>query len=492
MITVESINYYKPHWHDDLIVFMLVLEGSVSASIGCDNYRLVKDDVLLIGAEDVHSFKKTEEDNLVLFARFDCRILERDFPGISNWNMTGEIGSEKNNTDLDRLRFLIAETALGGNEYSLLKYCRDTFLSINTLLRRQDITPSQMDIFFNINAYIHKKHKEQLSLGDIAEYINYSLNDTSFLLKQITGMSFIEYLCSIRCLAAERLLVSSDESIKKIAMECGFPDARALGRCFKKLYKKTPLEYRDEIKENFPYKMLSKFDLHNLSEKKVHGLIESYTCSDNRIISIDLANLPAGIVFNKPSLGIPDKPVNSDGYDAISAMIVGLIEGKIKKLKQTDDEGTSLFHGDCGLITHSGIKKAVFYVYEFMSSINTILKNEDGILIGNGDKGLQILLYPESGQNYDKRCKLRLVFNSLEDDFIVNRYLVDYKHGNPYRFWDKLGRPEKLNPKIEELIMKYSLPELEFSVIKNRRSFEINEYLPQEGAVMISISPTLH
>ena len=69
---------------------------------------------------------------------------------------------------------------------------------------------------------------------------------TSYFSKQfksVTGVGFNEYLNIIRVTASEKLLISSNKPITKIAMECGFNDSNYYAAVFKKIKGITPKKY---------------------------------------------------------------------------------------------------------------------------------------------------------------------------------------------------------------------------------------------------------
>jgi len=498
MISIERVEYYKSHWHDEMLEFAMVLEGSIDVNIGCDSYRMKEGNILLIGTEDVHSFRKTDDANSVLFTRFDCRLLEKDFPGIINWNLIGDPAVEESaEQDFGRLRFLIADLALAetdGNDTSqetsrLLNYCRDAFLSTNLLLRKQNVSAEQMEIFNKLALYIQKSYTKTVTLGDVADYINYSFNYTSSIIKQITGMNFTDYLNHIRVLAAERMLISTDKNIIDIALECGFNDARAMGRYFKNWYKLPPGEYRTENNRRFPETSLSSFTEIEFNDAEIQKKLKSYINSSQRIISIDFDKHSGGEMFKPPVLGLDPYIINTDVCGTLPRLSKGILDGSIKTLKQTDDDGRTVFHGDCGLSTHSGIKKPAFYLYEFISEFKSILIREESICLAASDSGFMILLYPaEEIDPAAHREIVRFLFKSVKHNYIIKRITLNCNRGNPYRLWDKLGSPPKLSAEFEELIIKHSVPDLDFSIVRNRDTFELNEELPQEGVVMIELN----
>ena len=101
-------------------------------------------------------------------------------------------------------------------------------------------------------AFIEKHYSETLSVEDMAELTGVSREYFSRSFKQYTGITFSQYLNTVRLMIAFRQLVSTDLPVLDIAMSSGFPDLRAFVRCFKNVYHCSPTEYR---KKNKPEKI---------------------------------------------------------------------------------------------------------------------------------------------------------------------------------------------------------------------------------------------
>ena len=96
----------------------------------------------------------------------------------------------------------------------------------------------------DIIQYINTHYTEHLMLKDIASHYNISCEYLSRLFKKKLGLTYKEYLYSIRLTHACRLLAHTEKSILDISMEAGFPDMRAFSQQFNRVYHTTPKEYR--------------------------------------------------------------------------------------------------------------------------------------------------------------------------------------------------------------------------------------------------------
>ncbi len=64
-------------------------------------------------------------------------------------------------------------------------------------------------------------------------------------LRQLTGAAPAQYLTSLRCDAARKLLCSSEFSVKQIAARVGIDDPYAFSRVFKRHVGLSPQNYRE-------------------------------------------------------------------------------------------------------------------------------------------------------------------------------------------------------------------------------------------------------
>lgn len=85
-----------------------------------------------------------------------------------------------------------------------------------------------------ITEYIAGHFADNISLNELAEIFHLNPSYLSALFKQVTGLSFKDYLNQIRTEEAKRLLADTDYSIMEIAVACGFNDQSYFTKVFKK------------------------------------------------------------------------------------------------------------------------------------------------------------------------------------------------------------------------------------------------------------------
>jgi len=88
--------------------------------------------------------------------------------------------------------------------------------------------------------FITNNFAEPISIGDAAKEVHLTPNYLGILFKQEAGVTFRDYLNTIRLNQAEDMLRAGDGSITEIALKCGFKDVFYFSRLFKKYKGATP------------------------------------------------------------------------------------------------------------------------------------------------------------------------------------------------------------------------------------------------------------
>ena len=92
--------------------------------------------------------------------------------------------------------------------------------------------------------YIHTHFEEKLNLEDVAKRVYINTQYFSRVFKRATGVTFTEYLNSLRVQAACNLLATTNYPAYRIANECGFSDPSYFSRVFLRYTEMTPQKYR--------------------------------------------------------------------------------------------------------------------------------------------------------------------------------------------------------------------------------------------------------
>ncbi len=96
-----------------------------------------------------------------------------------------------------------------------------------------------------VTAHIGANLKARLSLEDLSQVAGISTFHFSRVFKTHTGLSVHQYIVECRLESARALLMGTDKSISRIALEMGFSSQSHLTTAFRKRFGMTPKTYRE-------------------------------------------------------------------------------------------------------------------------------------------------------------------------------------------------------------------------------------------------------
>lgn len=108
-----------------------------------------------------------------------------------------------------------------------------------------ELRPADRDFLNNLAEFIHQHLAEKaLNAEMLANKFCVSKSQLNRKIRAITNYSTTAYILLIRMEKAKRLLVSTEQPIGEIAMNCGFEDTSYFTRVFKQLFSTTPSLFR--------------------------------------------------------------------------------------------------------------------------------------------------------------------------------------------------------------------------------------------------------
>ena len=109
---------------------------------------------------------------------------------------------------------------------------------------------SSHKIIAEITGYINTHCNENITLEYLSEKYYISPHYLSRIFSNITGLTFVEYMSSVRIKEAQRLLQKTNLTIAQISEAVGYNSSTHFRRIFKKLIGVSPLSYRKEKQNN--------------------------------------------------------------------------------------------------------------------------------------------------------------------------------------------------------------------------------------------------
>ena len=124
----------------------------------------------------------------------------------------------------------------------LLKYCLVSEERLPDNGNKNNVKAIQSAV-----TYIEKNYAADLTLEIIAEQLHFTPAYFSQKFKQITGVTYHEYLVNCRVKNSLRDIRNTDLTITEIAYKNGFPNVKSFISYFKKAYNTTPQRYRKTL-----------------------------------------------------------------------------------------------------------------------------------------------------------------------------------------------------------------------------------------------------
>lgn len=152
-------------------------------------------------------------------------------------------------TARDLLPFVDLEVLCSPDSYLCIEECWN---ALWTVIKHICTAVEQQGAFSQnvlLAIYFIKNHyMEEITLIDIAEYVNVNPNYLSGIFGKETGQTVRSYVIKERIRESERLLKNSEMSISQIAESVGFHDHKYFSRIFQNACGLSPAEYRKQIK----------------------------------------------------------------------------------------------------------------------------------------------------------------------------------------------------------------------------------------------------
>lgn len=247
------------HYHSYYEIFY-VNSGRCRFLLKDTVYHLEKGDLVLINPGDLHHAvyraSKTPCEIIILcFRREDVewQMLQRLLANVNVSELRSFMGSIPalyQEEFINLTNRMLAEYAVI-DEYSegfMGCYLQEVLLM---LMRHSVMNEEEPELLNSKDAdiliatkYIYKNFKRPLSLEEVSAQAALSPTYFSKKFKQVTGMGFKEYLNYVRLRHAQTALLTTTNTITDIALENGFNDSNYFKDLFKKVYGKSPREFR--------------------------------------------------------------------------------------------------------------------------------------------------------------------------------------------------------------------------------------------------------
>ncbi|MCB2286461.1 helix-turn-helix domain-containing protein [Clostridium algidicarnis] len=258
---IHSVDGFDFHWHDKIEI-ILVLAGSANVSVGKEVYLLQESDLILINSNEIHSTRRTKDENILLALQIDPEFYRSCYPMFLKmiFNCKSFLKGDDNEEKFNTIRYYIAnivwtlnkknkgyELIIGSYVYLIGSYLINNFHYEIIESKSQENNDKDLIRINNILNYVNENFHKNITLREISEKEHLNYHFLSHFIKDKIGMSFQDYLNIVRLNNAVNLLMNSDDTITNIASISGFPSINSFNRLFKKEYNCSPSEYREVL-----------------------------------------------------------------------------------------------------------------------------------------------------------------------------------------------------------------------------------------------------
>ncbi len=120
----------------------------------------------------------------------------------------------------------------------------DELIEFSADRRKADEKKGQDYYIHEAVVYIQQNYQRELTVDEVADFCKLNRNYFSRRFKELTGSTPQEFLIKQRLTSAAELLRITDQPIKNIADQCGYPNQLHFSQAFKKYYGLSPREWR--------------------------------------------------------------------------------------------------------------------------------------------------------------------------------------------------------------------------------------------------------
>ncbi len=211
---------------------ILVVEGVVNIREGETEYSLKKGDMLLLSPDVEHGGTAASTTHTAFYwLHFSTSDITKF--GINKKSSPSMARAERTMKDIMQCQ-LRSESHVAE-----LILARFLFECATTVERRGKAA-------YEIDEYIRANSQRKLTVSDIACRFGFASDHVSRILRTEFGRSAKELIVEKRLAYVENQLLNTNDSVKSVALRCGFDDENAFVKFFKYHEHITPTEFRNE------------------------------------------------------------------------------------------------------------------------------------------------------------------------------------------------------------------------------------------------------
>lgn len=250
---VDDFYVSDKHVHKE-IEMVFALSGEVEVLVDRNLYRVAQGEMLSICGYALHQYQQKKPDTNLIKLKFLREWLSLPFLEPEEAEKVDRLYRQVFHARMDEgmLAILTALFHCPLKSYQSM-YCQGKIFEMTAyLMDHPELIISERNTDLSSERYLEQAITymqenccEKLSLKMMADHLGLTETYCSKYIKKKTGLTFVEYLNTLRVNRAQRLLWATDFSISEIAELVGFSSVQTFNRVFKPLSSQlSPSEYR--------------------------------------------------------------------------------------------------------------------------------------------------------------------------------------------------------------------------------------------------------
>lgn len=251
------------HWHDEIEI-AVIDEGSAIVNVGNEKYTIRKGEGFFFNHGVLHSIQKVDMSGCkfrslvfhprlvygsidsVFYQRYVVPVAENR--GMENIHLCPDIEWHKGIIDAINLIWEMCNKAQAGYEFRVRALLSEMIFKLwERLPQTQNPGTKSVrdeDRIKLMLQFIHDNYMGEITMKKIADSAMVSQSECLRCFRRTIGTTPIQYVKQYRIQTAAGLLVSTQEKVADIAMQCGFQDISYFTKSFREQKGCVPTEYR--------------------------------------------------------------------------------------------------------------------------------------------------------------------------------------------------------------------------------------------------------
>ncbi len=254
IVTLGEIGNFTVHRHYE-VELVYSVKGSYKIILNNEPYLLKEGMMIFIPGFMPHEAVATAENSLQLLIEAGPLFLGDYFDEISSIVLKNPVLDLKASEFGKKINIILSEIIEAKKEFTVsnnLIICGNVtklfgYFAKEFSAESKDVNIKNANKFKNIEKVldlIHYNFNENLTVEKAALISGYGKSNFCKIFKNITGISFHQYLNNYRIERSKFYLRNSDSAVFEISEIVGFNDSKSFCRVFKEITDKTPMEYK--------------------------------------------------------------------------------------------------------------------------------------------------------------------------------------------------------------------------------------------------------